>query len=158
MMTKEELKTAGLFSCNGLADELGVDRRSIKKHLIDEEADHVQKGIKYYELNRVADLIDDAGSKGNEKQKLECKKLVAQINNIELRNAELGRKLIPSDEVARVWHQHVGKARSVLLGLEEIAPTLCGLDAGAIKEKLKQSTHEVIVALNKCPVDEPEAE
>ena len=47
MMTKEELKSAGLFSCNGLADELGVDRRSIKKHLIDEEADHVQKGIKY---------------------------------------------------------------------------------------------------------------
>ena len=137
---------------------LSVDRRTITKHLQGAEPDKQSGKFKLYKLSRVASILEEALGKGSDKQKLECKKLVAKISNIELRNAELGRKLIPSDEVARVWHQHVGKARSVLLGLEEIAPTLCGLDAGAIKEKLKQSTHEVIVALNKCPVDEPEAE
>ena len=157
-MTKDELKSKGFYSINRLSELISADRRSIKRHLVDEQPDHVHKGINYYELNRVADIIEDASSKGTDKQNLECKKLVAQINNIELRNAELSRKLIPSEEVARVWLANVGKARGILLGMEELAPALCGLDATEIKVKIKDAVQSILEALNACPVDEHEAD
>ena len=116
-MTKKDLESKGFYTINRLSEEISSDRRTIKKHLASEEPDHKIGTTCYYELNRVQDILEDASGKGSDKQKLECKKLIAQISNIELRNKELSRRLIPADEVARVWLAHVGKARGILIGI-----------------------------------------
>ena len=157
-MTKNDLESKGFYTINRLSELIGADRRTIKRHLASEEPDHKIGATCYYELNRVHDILEDASGKGSDKQKLECKKLIAQISNIELRNKELSRRLIPADEVARVWLAHVGKARGILIDLESLAPSLCGLDATEIKIKLKDAVQGIIEALNANPVDEHKAD
>ena len=156
-MTKNDLESKGFYTINRLSELIGADKRTIKRHLASEEPDHKIGTTCYYELNRVHDILEDASGKGSDKQKLECKKLIAQISNIELRNKELSRRLIPADEVARVWLAHVGKARGILIGMEDLAPALCGLDATEIKIKLKDAIQSILEALNGNPVDEHEA-
>jgi hypothetical protein len=156
VMTKKQLEAKGCYTINKLSEMIGADRRTLNKRLATEEPDHVFGGKNYYELNRVSDILEEASGKGTDRQKLECKKLICQIENISLRNSEISRRLIPSDEIARTFHRHIGKARSELLAIEDMAAVLCGLSAAEIKEKLKEATRGVIKALHDCPVDEPE--
>ena len=155
-MTKQELELSNLYTINKLSELTGADRRTLNKRLAGEDADHTQGGKKYYELNRVMDVLEESGGKGSNKQKLECSKLISQIRNIDLRNDELSKRLIPADEIQRIWLNHVGKARAALLSIEDLAPVLVGLDVNKIKGKLKDAAHNVIKELNKCPVDEQE--
>jgi hypothetical protein len=155
-MSKKELEAKGCYTVNKLSELIGADRRTLNKRLATEEPDHVFGGKNYYELNRVSEILEEASGKGSDKQKLECKKLIAQIENISLRNDEISRRLIPSDEIAKTFHKHIGKARSELLAIEDLSAVLCGLSAPEIKAKLKEATRGVIKALHETPIDEPE--
>ena len=154
---KEQLEAKGFYTINKLSSLIGSDRRTLNKRLASEEPDHILGRKNYYDLNRVSDIIEEASGQGSNKQKLECKKLVAQIDNITLRNNEISRPLIPQSDIAKVWTASISQARSELIAIEELAPVLCGLDVNDIKAKLKEAIKGVITTLHNCPVDEQES-
>ena len=156
-MTREELQNQGYYSINRLSEILDVDSRTIKKKLATEAPDKIVGKSEYYQLDRVSEILDEASKQGSEKQQLECKKIIAQITNIELRNSELSKKLIPSEEVARSFLMHISKCRSELIKIIDLAPILCGLDANSIKVKLKEGVNAAIEELHNYPIDEPES-
>ena len=155
-MTKAELESKNYYTVNKLSELTGADRRTLNKRLAGEEPDHIHGGKNYYELNRVIEKLEEASGEGTDKQRLECEKLIAQIRNIDLRNDELAKKLIPADEIQRVWLNHIGKARGALLKLEDLAPVLVGLNVNQIKGKLRQASESVIQELNVAPLNESE--
>jgi len=154
---KKQLEAKGCYTINKLSELIGSDRRTLNKRLASEEPDHVLGKKNYYDLNRVSDILEEASGQGSDKQKLECKKLVAQIENITLRNKEISRTLIPQADIAKVWTASVSQARSQLISIEELAPVLCGLDVNEIKANLKEAIDGVITTLHNCPVDEQES-
>ena len=153
-MTKQELEAKKLYSINKLSELTGADRRTLNKRLADEPPTYVKGKTKYYELNAVIERLEDASGDGSDKTQLECQKLISQIRNIDLRNDELARRLLPASEVSRKWLSHISKAKGTLLKVEELAPVLVGLDVLQIKEHLKKASLDVIQELNDCPIDE----
>ena len=145
------------YSINKLSEILSVDRRTLTKYLRDIKPDKVNGKIKLYKLGNVVETLGEVGGEKSERQKLECKKLIAQIRQIDLRNDELAKRLIPAEEIQRVWLNHIGKARGVLLKLEDLAPVLVGLNVNQIKAKLKQASESVIAELNEAPTHESES-
>ena len=151
---KQQLEDKGFYTINKLSELIGADRRTLNKRLATEEPDHVLGKTSYYELDRVGDILEEASGQGSDKQQLECSKLVAQIENITLRNKEIARTLIPQADIAKVWTASISQARSELIAIEELAPVLCGLDVNDIKAKLREAIGGVITTLHNCPVDE----
>tara|TARA_Y100001938_G_C7771521_1_gene273495 strand:- start:2 stop:484 length:483 start_codon:yes stop_codon:yes gene_type:complete len=155
-MNKKELESNNFYTVNKLSELTGADRRTLNKRLAGEEPAHVHAGKKYYELNHVIEKLEETSGEGTDKQRLECQKLISQIRNIDLRNDALSKNLIPADEIQRVWLNHIGKARGVLLKLDELAPCLVGLKVNEIKGKLKEAALNVIEELNEAPLDDPQ--
>ena len=130
------------YTINKLSTILSQDRRTLKKYLDGVEPDKINGKLKLYKLSRVTEILEEVSGKGTERQGLECKKLIAQIKNIEIKNDELLNKLIPVEEVSRVWLSHIQKAKATLLGIENLAPVLAGLEVNQIKSKLKTKANK----------------
>ena len=154
---KQELEAKGYYTINKMSQLLNADRRTLNKRLATEEPDYIVGKSSYYELNRVSEILEEASGQGSEKQRLEISKLVAQIENITLRNKEISRTLIPQSDIAKVWTASISQARSELIAIEELAPVLCGLGVNEIKAKLKEAINGVITTLHNCPIDEQES-
>ena len=144
------------YTVNKLSSELGVDRRTITKHLKGKEPDQIKGKLKLYSLSRVSEILQEAAGSGSEKQALECTKLKAQITNLEIRNDELMGKLCSVDSVSRIWSSHIQRAKSALISIEDLAPVLAGLKVNQIKSKLHEAAVDVIKALNENPTGEDE--
>jgi hypothetical protein len=151
---KQQLEAKDFYTINRLSELIGADRRTLNKRLATEEPDYVLGKSSYYDLDRVSDILEEASGQGSDKQQLECSKLVAQIENITLRNKEISRTLIPQADIAKVWSASVGQARNQLIAIEELAPVLCGLGVNEIKAKLKEAINGVITTLHNCPVED----
>ena len=141
------------YSINKLSSILGTDRRTITKHLKGKEPDKMRGKLKLYSLNRVSEILQEASGKGSEKSMLECKKLQAKIQNIEIRNDELMNKLIPADQVTRIWLSHIQKAKAALSGLEDLAPVIAGLKVNQIKSKLHEAVINIMEDLSSQPIE-----
>ena len=153
----ESLNENDLCTVHRLSLLLGADRRTIGKRLEGIEPDQVKGSRKYYCLGRVREILEQKAESSEERQRLEIQKLTAQITNIEIKNNELLKKLVPQDEIARVWLAHILKAKATLISLEDLAPILAGLDVNQIRTKLHESIVDVIKTLNESPIEKDES-
>ena len=150
-MTKEQLEKKQLYSINKLSLELNVDRRTLKRHLLHESPDYTKGKQNYYSLTRVEEILEEQQGEGSDKQQLECRKILAQIENLNLRNAELEGKTVSVAEVNRLWSLHIQTARTHLIELENVASLVAGKSVNDTKQIIREHVTKVIKALNECP-------
>tara|TARA_B100001971_G_scaffold194786_1_gene201098 strand:+ start:399 stop:896 length:498 start_codon:yes stop_codon:yes gene_type:complete len=151
---QQEENENGCYTINKLSTELGVDRRTITKHLQGKEPDQIKGKLNLYRLSRVSEILEEAAGSGSEKHSLECRKLIQQIRNIEIKNDELMSKLCSVDSVSRLWSSHIQRAKATLIQIEDLAPVLAGLKVNQIKSKLHAAVIDVIQSLNENPTGE----
>jgi len=150
----ESLEGNDLCTVHKLSLLLGADRRTIGKRLEGIEPDEIRGTRKYYRLDKVREVLESKAANSKERQKLEIQKLSAQIKNIEIKNNELLKKLVPQEEIARVWLAHIQKAKGTLVGIEDLAPVLAGLNVNQIKSKLHECIIDIITELNESPIED----
>jgi hypothetical protein len=81
---------------------------------------------------------------------LKVRKLLAEVEDRELRVAIKKEAYIPVDVVATEWTSRVGKAVSLLRNKfeSELPPILCGLDAAQIQAESRRAIDEVLTMLH----------
>ncbi len=81
---------------------------------------------------------------------LKARKLLAEVEDREIRTAVLKGEYVPLEQVRQEWTSHVGKARALLEArlLNECPPILSGMDAVSIREELQKVLDEVYTTLH----------
>lgn len=131
------------FTINGLANECGLDRRTVSRLLAG--VDPIRKGGReYYRVRQVVDAIRGGGVRAQEAERTRLYTL--QADHEELRIAEKVGKLIPAEMVEEKWTEIVGAARAKLLALPtKIAQV--ALAARSLREIEEKVRIEVTAAL-----------
>jgi len=138
-----------------LAEVLGVTRRTLSTWRKLEGAPqplpngHHEVGS-WREFIRVNGL-KGAKDSGHNTEALKARKLLAEIEERELRLAVRQGTVVAIESVREQWVTKVARARSLLESrfLNELPPILSGLDAHGIREKLNASLLETYEILNR---------
>lgn len=151
---------AELWTLNGLAVELGRDRRSLARDLEGLEPDKVErKGgrtERRYRLKRVVEHLyrSQPGSPVEDFDNQRERLAAAQAEKVEMENAVRAGQLVEANKVMAAWADHVAAARSKLLG----TPTKIGPMATNIKDPNVIATivrTEIYAAINELADWEP---
>ncbi len=108
--------TAQEWTVSGLSVELGLDRRTLGKHLKGVKPIREAGKSKYYYMAQVVQVLrgsSEAGSYEEERTRL----TKAQADHEELKVSEYRGDLIPSGVVSQLWGDMVGAMRARLLAL-----------------------------------------
>ena len=86
----------------------------------------------------------------DEETALRARKLLAEVEERELRLAVKKREYVSIEEVRQTWTKLVGKAKELLRNKfeNELPPILSGLDATAIQEECRRAIDEVLGILH----------
>lgn len=81
---------------------------------------------------------------------LRARKMLAEVEERELRLAVKKREYVALEEVRECWTKNVGKAKDLLRNKfeMELPPILSGLDATAIQEECRRAIDEVLTILH----------
>jgi DNA-binding XRE family transcriptional regulator len=92
----------------------------------------------------------EGGSTATDMEALKARKLLAEIEDRELRTAVRKGEFISLEQVRVDWTTQIGKARALLEArfLNELPPVLVGKDAVAIREELERVLLEVYETLH----------
>ena len=93
---KKPSSTTNLFTINGLSDETGVDRRTIKKRLANTEPRRVDNGQKYYALED----LEAATAQAKEDSPLRDQKLREEVRKLKIANDAKESVLVKRADVA----------------------------------------------------------
>jgi phage terminase Nu1 subunit (DNA packaging protein) len=160
--------TPRLWTVNGLATELGLDRRSLASRLATTPADsQVQGRPAWLMKNALVALGQPTRAPRSELDQERARLAKEQADGHELKNAALRGGLLPAEEVVAGWQAAIGRARSLMLGIASAAPvTLMMLAKGsapedaerAIREDLTRRIDAALTELANTTLDEVEAE
>ena len=83
-------------------------------------------------------------------ESLKARKMLAEVEEKELRLAIKKREYVAIEEVREFWTKNVGKAKDLLRNKfeMELPPILSGLDATAIQEECRRAIDEVLTILH----------
>lgn len=137
-----------------LASLLGVSRQTLYSwRKIEGAPEPAANGshsvIAWRQFIRQRDL--NAGrSQVDRQEALKARKLLAEVEQRELRTALLKGEYVPLEQVRIDWTTNIGKARALLEArfLNELPPILVGKDAIAIREELEKVLFEVYETLH----------
>lgn len=95
------------------------------------------------------DLTGDAAAT-DEETALRARKLLAEVEERELRLAVKKREYVSIEEVRQTWTRLVGRAKELLRNKfeNELPPILSGLDATGIQEESRRAIDEVLAVLH----------
>jgi hypothetical protein len=95
------------------------------------------------------DLKGDAPA-ADEETALRARKLLAEVEERELRLAVKKREYVSIEEVRQTWTRLVGRAKELLRNKfeNELPPILSGLDATAIQQESRRAIDEVLSVLH----------
>ena len=101
------------------------------------------------------EFMRQRGLKGGEEtpdiqQALKARKLLAEVEERELRLAVKRGEFIPIEQVRGEWTHHIGQATALLRRKfeNELPPILSGLDATGIQEECRKAIDEVLAMLH----------
>ena len=88
-------------------------------------------------------------AEADEETRLRARKLLAEVEEKELRLAIKKREYVSYDEVREVWNRNATKAKDMLRNKfeMELPPILSGLDATAIQEECQKAIDEVLTIM-----------
>lgn len=94
--------------------------------------------------------LESEGGATDEETALRARKLLAEVEERELRLAVKKREYVPLEEVRAVWTEQVARAKELLRHKfeMELPPVLSGLDATAIQAECGKALDEVFTLLN----------
>ena len=131
-----------------LASVLGVARQTLNRWRKIEGAPEAKPNgshsvIEWRQFMVANDLEGQSGT--TDMEALKARKLLAEIEDRELRTAVRKGEFVPVEQVRIEWTSCVGKARALLEArfLNELPPVLVGKDAVAIREELEQEILEL---------------
>jgi len=137
-----------------LADLLGVSRQTLyawKKldGAPDANANGSHSVIAWRQFVKTQGLHPGKGAT-DKQDALKARKLLAEVEQRELRTALLKGEYVPLEQVRLEWTTCVGKARALFEArfLNELPPVLVGKDAIAIREELDRVLMEVYATLH----------
>ncbi len=137
-----------------LAKILGVTRRTLQnwrkfKDAPKPMANGFHDVQAWREFMKRHDLHGDAAATDVETA-LRARKLLAEVEERELRLAVKKREYVAIEEVRRTWTMLIGQAKELLRGKfeNELPPILSGLDATAIQEECRRAIDEVLTILH----------
>ena len=141
--TKKQSQLTELFTCNGLSEATGLDRRTVKRRLAGIEPAQIAHGLRYFRLADFRAALERSKATRKEKEQLEIRRLLAQCERIEFQLAVDRREFISSEEVATDYrHLAEGLKATLLANEDEWPPKLAGLAAPAIKVQLRILTDD----------------
>jgi len=137
-----------------LAKILGVTRRTLqnwrkRRDAPPPAANGFHEVSAWREFMHRHDLKGDAVAT-DEETALRARKLLAEVEERELRLAVKKREYVSIEEVRQTWTRLVGRAKELLRNKfeNELPPILSGLDATAIQEESRRAIDEVLAVLN----------
>ena len=154
MVANAEQTTAVVENFAELAKVLGVARRTLQRWRARKDAPQaVANG--FHEVNAWREFMArhglgaDAGATDGE-MALRARKLLAEVEERELRLAVKKREYVAMDEVRTAWTAQVAKAKDLLRHKFELElpPVLSGLDAVAIQSECQKALDEVFTLLH----------
>ena len=101
------------------------------------------------------DLKGSESSIAGEEDILKARKLLAEVEDRELRVAVKKGLYVPLDQVQQEWTTRIGRAVSLLRNKfeNELPPILSGLDATGIQDECRKAIDEVLGILNAGEAD-----
>lgn len=136
-----------------LAKFLGVARRTLQRWRKRKDAPEPLVGG-FHEIAAWRTFMERHGLQGDvaisdEETALRARKLLAEVEERELRLAVHKRQFIALEEVKEVWTKQIAKARDLLRNKfeMELPPILSGLDAMAIEVECRKAMDEVLAVL-----------
>jgi transcriptional regulator with XRE-family HTH domain len=143
-----------------LASVLGVARQTINRWRKIEGAPQPKPNgthsvVEWRQFMAAHDLEGNAVS--SDIEALKARKLLADIEDRELRTAVRKGEYVPLERVRQEWTTHIGKARALLEArfLNELPPVLVGRDAVSIREELERVLLECYGILHSGGVTTP---
>jgi hypothetical protein len=137
-----------------LAKVLGVTRRSLqnwrkRKDAPESAANGFHDVAAWREFMQRNDLHGEPAA-SDEETALHARKLLAEVEERELRLAVKKGEYVAIAEVREVWTKQVAKAKDLLRNKfeMELPPILSGLDATAIQEECRKAIDEVLTILH----------
>ena len=138
-----------------LAGILGVTRQAIghwrrRKDAPEAAANGLHEVAAWWEFMRRNDLKGGDTPGTDEEAALKARKLLAEVEDRELRVAVKKGLFVPLDMVKQEWTTRVGRAVSLLRNKfeAELPPILSGLDATGIQDECHKAIDEVLGILN----------
>ncbi|MBC2593847.1 hypothetical protein H5P28_06195 [Ruficoccus amylovorans] len=138
---------------NELASALGVTRQSIyrwrKLEGAPEPAANGTHSVIAWRQFMAANALE-GGSASTDMEALKARKLLAEIEDRELRLAVRKNEYVPLEEVRLEWTTQVGKAIALMRAKfeSELPPILSGLDAIGIQRELSAAIDEICTTLH----------
>jgi DNA-binding transcriptional MerR regulator len=137
-----------------LAKILGVTRRTLQNWRKRRDAPPPAANG-FHEVSAWREFMHRHDLKGDvvatdEETALRARKLLAEVEERELRLAVKKREYVSLEEVRQTWTRLVGRAKELLRNKfeNELPPILSGLDATAIQEESRRAIDEVLAVLN----------
>lgn len=123
---KKPSSTTKLFTINGLSDETGVDRRTIKKRLAGTEPRKVEGSSKLYALDDLANATADA----TDNDPLRDQKLREEVRKLKIANDAKDRILVPKSDVAAAVRRALAQVATISESklVNEYPTAVAGLD------------------------------
>jgi len=138
-----------------LAEILGVSRQALghwrrRKDAPKPAANGLHEVVAWREFMKRHDLKGSESSIADEEDILKARKLLAEVEDRELRVAVKKGLYVPLDEVQLEWTTRIGRAVSLLRNKfeSELPPILSGLDAAGIQEESRKAIDEVLGILH----------
>ena len=139
-----------------LAEILGVSRQALgqwrrRSDAPQPAANGLHEVEAWREFMRRHQLKGSESPVTDEEASLKARKLLAEVEERELRLAVRRQLYVPLDQVKQEWTTRVGRAVSLLRNkLEsELPPILSGLDAAGIQEEIRKAIDEVLGILHE---------
>lgn len=136
-----------------LASVLGVARQTLNRWRKLEGAPEPRPNgthsvIEWRQFMREHNL--EGGTSGLDMEALKARKLLAEIEDKELRTAVRKGEYVPVEQVKQEWTTQVGRTRMLLESrfLNELPPVLVGKDAVTIREELERVLMEAYATLH----------
>ena len=143
-----------------LAEILGVSRQALgqwrrRKDAPKAAANGLHDVTAWREFMRRHDLKGSESSIADEEDILKARKLLAEVEDRELRVAVKKGLYVPLDQVQQEWTTRIGRAVSLLRNKfeNELPPILSGLDATGIQDECRKAIDEVLGILNAGEAD-----
>ncbi|NDD52882.1 hypothetical protein EBZ39_03210 [bacterium] len=138
-----------------LADALGVSRRTIQEwrkrpHAPTPASDGRHDVMAWRVYMRQHGLAQHTEPTTLDEDQLKTRKLLAEVEERELKVAIKKEQYVPVDVVATEWTTRVGRAVSLLRNKfeSELPPILSGLNAAAIQSECRKAIDEVLTVLH----------
>ena len=139
-----------------LAGILGVSRQALgqwrrRSDAPQASANGLHEVEAWREFMRKHQLKGSEGPVTDEEASLKARKLLAEVEERELRLAVRKELYVPLDQVKQEWTTRVGRAVSLLRNKfeQELPPILSGLDATGIQDECRKAIDEVLAILHE---------